>query len=195
MTPVSPLKVSICHAEAIISAGLAALLASCPDIELGADAPGDCGWADIVVTDYADAIARLRHGATGRERIMIVSQREREWDVRTAMSAGVHGYVQQQCPAVELLTALRALGAGKRYFNKELMVLATESHLQQHFTSRESQVLKLLALGWSNKQIARDLDIGVVTVKVHVRSLFTKLGASARTQAVVLATQRGIVAA
>jgi DNA-binding NarL/FixJ family response regulator len=191
---VSPLKVSICHAEAITSAGLAALLAGCPDIELGAGTPADGGWADVVVTDYADAIARLQRGAPGRERVMIVSRRELEWDIRTAMSAGVHGYLQQQCPAIELLSALRALGAGKRYFNEELMARATENLLQQHFTSREKQVLELLALGWSNKQIARDLDIGAGTVKVHMRALFTKLGARARTQAVVLATQRGIVA-
>lgn len=193
MTPARPLKVSICHTEAIINAGLAALLADCPDIELSTEVPASGAWVDIVVTDYADAIERLRDGSAFRERVMIVTQREREWDVRTAMSAGVHGYLSQHCQAFELLAALRALGTGQRYFDKELLARANANFVHGDFTSRESQVLKLLALGWSNKQIARSLDIGVGTVKTHVKSLFNKLGASARTQAVVLATRRGIV--
>jgi DNA-binding NarL/FixJ family response regulator len=187
------LKVGICHAEPIVRAGLAALLAGCPDIELTAAAPAAGGWIDVIVTDYCDALRRLEHGRTSRERVMVISQREREWDIRTAISAGVHGYLPQQCEESELRAALRALGAGQRYFNQELLARAAWSLQQESFTRRESDVLKLLALGCSNKQIARDLDIGLGTVKTHVKSLFHKLGATARTHAVVLATQRGIV--
>ncbi|WP_229205320.1 MULTISPECIES: response regulator transcription factor [unclassified Duganella] len=113
--------------------------------------------------------------------------------MRTALSAGAHGYLPQQCNASELMTALRTLGAGERYFSRDLLARAADNRLQDGFTQRENDVLKLLAQGQSNKPIARDLDIGVGTVKSHIKSLFNKLGASARTQAVVLATQRGIV--
>ncbi len=60
-------------------------------------------------------------------------------------------------------------------------------------TPRETQVLQLMALGHCNKMIARDLGIGVGTVKTHAKGLFSKLGASARTQAVVMAARRGLV--
>jgi DNA-binding NarL/FixJ family response regulator len=124
---------------------------------------------------------------------MIVSQREREWDIRKALSAGVHAYLPQHAEAVELLAAVRALGQGQRYFSQQLLARATENFYCGGFTGRENDVLKLLALGCSNKQIARGLDIGVGTVKTHVKSLFSKLGAKDRTHAVVLATRRGIV--
>jgi DNA-binding NarL/FixJ family response regulator len=186
MTQAHPLKVSIRHREIIVSAGLAALLAACPGIEVADD-------AELVVTDYADAMARLQRGGGPAERIMIVTQREREWDVRMAISAGAHGYLPQQCDAEELQAALRTIGGGERYFNKELLARAAQHLSQGHFTLRESEVLKLLAQGYSNKLIARQMDIGVGTVKSHVKSVFGKLGARARTHAVVLATQRGIV--
>jgi two-component system NarL family response regulator len=187
------LTVRVCHAEGILSAGLAALLASCPGIRLAGDPDAQARLADIVVTDYADALARLHRSREGGEKVMIVTQREREWDVRTAMQAGVHGYLPQRCGADELLTAVRALGIGQRYFNQELLARATQNVSRETLTSRESEVLQLLAQGRCNKLIARDLEIGVGTVKTHVKAVFEKLGATARTHAVVLATQRGLV--
>lgn len=194
MLPARPLKVSICHSEPIINAGLTALLAAQPNIELYPGRPGHASWADVVVTDYSDGLARMQGFPECRERVMIVTRREREWDVRTAMAAGIHGYLTQHCSSHELLAALHALRDGQRYFNKELQARATGHALHCSFTPRENQVLELLALGSSNKQIARQLEIGVGTVKSHIKSLFGKLGATTRTNAVVRATQRGIVA-
>ncbi len=187
MTPASPLKVSIRHAEPILRAGLAALLASRADIALSAAAP------QVVITDFDDGLALARADDLPRQRILIVTQRDREWDVRTALAAGVHGYLLQHAGLPELLAALQALAAGQRHVNRDLMARAMENLAHGDFTARESQVLALLAQGCSNKLIARQLDIGVGTVKSHVKSLFGKLGATARTHAVVLATQRGIV--
>jgi DNA-binding NarL/FixJ family response regulator len=182
--------VRIQHAEVIVNAGLVALLANSPHVQL---AEMDDSKVDIVITDYADAMARLPLAPETGERVMIISQREREWDVRNAMAAGVHGYLPQRCEAAELQTALLALSQGKRYFNQALLALATQNLPGGGLTLRENQVLELLALGCCNKRIAIKLDIGVGTVKSHVKSLFNKLGATARTHAVVLATQRGMV--
>ncbi|MGV7209594.1 DNA-binding response regulator [Oxalobacteraceae bacterium A2-2] len=183
----------VLHAEAIVNAGLVALLAGIPQVR-AACAPDDgAPPVRVVITDYADAMARLPLAPARGERVMIVSQREREWDVRHAMAAGVHGYLPQRCDAAELHTALEALSQGKRYVNQELLALATQNPPGDGLTLRESQVLELLALGCCNKRIAIRLGIGVGTVKSHVRSVFTKLGATARTHAVVLATQRGMV--
>lgn len=186
-------SVRVRHAEAIINAGLVALLAGSPQVR-AAEAPGDdVVPIPVVITDYADAMARLSLVPATGERVMIISQREREWDVRNAMAAGVHGYLPQRCEVAELQTALEALSQGKRYFNQELLALATQNLPGGGLTLRENQVLELLALGCCNKRIAIKLDIGVGTVKSHVKSLFNKLGATARTHAVVLATQRGMV--
>ena len=186
-------SVQVLHTEPIVNAGLVALLASSPHLR-PAHAPED-GVAPIqvVITDYADAMARLSQAPATGERVMIISQREREWDVRNAMAAGVHGYLPQRCEAAELQTALEALSQGKRYFNQELLALATQNLPGGGLTQRENQVLELMALGCCNKRIALQLDIGVGTVKSHIKSLFHKLGATARTHAVVLATQRGMV--
>jgi DNA-binding NarL/FixJ family response regulator len=188
-----PVCVHISHPEAIVNAGLAALLAHCPHIRLAEGAPGCHAGVDVVVTDYADAMRLLPRAMESGERVMIISQREREWDVRAAMAAGVHGYLPQRCEAVELQAALQTLGQGQRYFNKELLARATQNLAGGSLTSRESQVLELLATGCSNKRIALTLDIGVATVKSYVKSLFCKLGAKTRTHAVMLATQRGLV--
>lgn len=185
--PNQAISVHVCHGESIVNAGLTALLASCPHVRLTAYG------ADVIVTDYADAMARLQHVTQHSARLMIVSQREREWDIRTALSAGVHGYLPQRCAADELLTAVRMLGRGQRYFNEELLERAMQHIGSDSLTMRESQVLALLAKGCCNKRIAVQLDIGVGTVKTHVKSLLNKLGATARTHAVVLATQRGMV--
>jgi len=183
------ISVHVCHAEPIVNAGITALLASCPQVRLAS-----AYLADVIVTDYADAMARLQRATPNAERLMIISQREREWDIRNAISAGVHGYLPQRCAADELLAAVQTLGRGQRYFNPELLERAMQHGASDSLTSRESQVLELLAKGCCNKRIAIELDIGVGTVKTHVKSLFSKLGATARTHAVVLATQRGMVA-
>jgi two-component system NarL family response regulator len=191
--PAPPVYVHVLHPEAIVNAGVTALLARCPHSRLADIAPGGHAGVDVVVTDYADAMRRLPQAMVSGERVMIISQREREWDVRAAMAAGVHAYLPQRCDAAELEAALQTLGQGQRYFNKELLACATQNLAAVGLTSRESDVLELLAMGHCNKRIAITLDIGVGTVKSHVKSLFGKLGARARTHAVVLAQHRGLV--
>lgn len=188
-----PVCVSICHADPIVHAGLTALLAPCPQLRL-ASGEADLEQAPrVVLTDYDDALARRARAMTLGERVLIVSHREREWDVRTALQAGVHGYLAQRCDVVELTEALTALGQGQRYFSRELLAPVMRNLNGSSLTQRESEVLALLATGVSNKRIALTLDISVGTVKTHVKSLFIKLGATARTHAVVLAGQRGLV--
>lgn len=185
--------VRIDHAETIARAGLTALLAQCPYAVVVDEAPECHAGFVVVVTDYADGMARLPQAMLRRELIMIVSRRDRECDVRAAMAAGAHGYLMQCCEAAELQAALQALAQGLAYFNKELLARVRQQLPGSHLTMRESQVLELLATGCSNKRIALTLDISDSTVKTHLKSMFRKLGARARTQAVVLATQQGLV--
>ena len=183
------ISVSMAHQDAIVRAGLCALLRSCARISLQ-----EIG-IQVIVTDYDDGIARAQQyaGLPGAAAVLVVTQREREWDVRSALEAGVQGYVLQSCSTEHLRMAVELLSCGQRYVTPELKRYVADKSARSSLTGRETDVLQLLAQGYCNKTIARELGIGVGTVKTHVKGLFDKLGATARTHAVVLATQRGMV--
>lgn len=191
--------VLIAHADAIISAGLSALLGAHGDMQIvSAGGAEQASGADVIILDHRGGLEHMRRAAAAyhgdnQPRVLIVTQLEREWEVRTAMMAGVHGYLLQNSDPEQLLTAVRTLSRGMRYLSAELSRCVADSFTRIGLTSRETDVLQLLAQGQCNKSIARELGIGVGTVKTHVKGLFDKLGATARTHAVVLATRRGLV--
>jgi DNA-binding NarL/FixJ family response regulator len=197
------ISVLIAHADAIVSAGLASLLGVQADIHVSVASgdgavPYSGAGADVVILDHRNALEHMRrcaaaHHGDSQPRVLIVTQLEREWEVRTAMMAGIHGYLLQNSDTEQLLTAVRTLSRGLRYLSPELSRCVADSFTRIGLTSRETDVLQLLAQGQCNKSIARELGIGVGTVKTHVKGLFDKLGATARTHAVVLATRRGLV--
>ena len=192
------IRVWVAHDDAILNAGLCALLQACSDIEVAPiGAEGVCERPnDVLITSHRKGIERMRAAsetADFRPRVLIITHLDREWDVRSAMTAGVHGYLLQSCTADQLVAAVRTLGRGLRYLSAELSRCMADSVTRIGLTSRETDVLQLLAQGCCNKSIARELGIGVGTVKTHVKGLFDKLGATARTHAVVLATRRGLV--
>ena len=201
--PGDTINVLVAHADAIVNAGLAALLGAGAGIrvrEAGADAIADDANADVLILDHKAGLEYMRrragtaHGQADRQsRVLIVTQLDREWEVRTAMTAGVHGYLLQNSAPDQLLAAVRSLSRGMRYLSADLSRCVADSFTRIGLTSRETDVLQLLAQGQCNKSIARELGIGVGTVKTHVKGLFDKLGATARTHAVVLATRRGLV--
>jgi two-component system NarL family response regulator len=198
------IKVVAAHADAIVNAGLAALLGASADFSVCAGVEDTIG-ADVVIVDHKAGLELMRrraepqqpdfahHGKAELPRVLIVTQLDREWEVRSAMMAGVHGYLLQNSAADQLLAAVRSLSRGLRYLSADLSRCVADSFTRVGLTSRETDVLQLLAQGQCNKSIARELGIGVGTVKTHVKGLFDKLGATARTHAVVLATRRGLV--
>ena len=196
------LNVLIAHGDAIVSAGLAALLAAQTDLHIiiaTDDAAAIHGDTDVIILDHRGAMEHMRRRACAspgdrRSRVLIVTQLDREWDVYTAMMAGVHGYLLQNAGVEQLLRAVRALGRGMHYLSADLSHRVADSSSRIGLTGRETDVLQLLAQGLCNKSIARELGIGAGTVKTHVKGLCDKLGATARTHAVVLAMRRGLVA-
>lgn len=183
------ISVAMAHQDAILRAGLGAVLRTCATIssqEIG---------IQVVVTDYCDGLHRAQQnaGMPGAAAILVVTQRDREWDVCTALAAGIQGYVLQSCSAEQLCMAVELLACGQRFVTPELNRYVADRASRTSLTGRESDVLQLLARGYCNKTIARELGIGVGTVKTHVKGVFDKLGATARTHAVALATQRGMV--
>jgi DNA-binding NarL/FixJ family response regulator len=197
--PITQPNVHIMHRDAVMTAGLHALLAAPAEFALTAHGrqPQGQSHAKVIVADYDTGLALARELPQDRfgqaARVLIVTQLDKEWEVRTAMDAGVHGYLLQSCAPDELVRAVRQLSQGMRYLSEAVTRCVADSLSRETLTGRETDVLHLLAKGCCNKSIARELGIGVGTVKTHVKGLMSKLDATARTHAVVVATQRGLI--
>lgn len=194
----SPCAVHIMHADPVMTAGLHAILAELPDLRVTTHLrqPESRRLARLLVADYDAGVNLARQPMPDMPRhpgVLIVTQLDKEWEVRVAMDAGVHGYVLQSCSPDELHHAVRALAQGQRYLSDSVTRSVADSLSRETLTGRETDVLQLLAQGCCNKSIARKLGIGVGTVKTHVKGVMSKLDATARTHAVVVATQRGLI--
>jgi DNA-binding NarL/FixJ family response regulator len=186
----------VMHTWPVMCAGLSALLQS-DDwlLTRHADRPGALATAQLVVADY-DIGLNLARTAFSRRRdqeVLVVTSRDKEWDVRRALDLGLAGYVLEDSSAAQLQGAVREVLNGARYLSPAIRERIEDDAPVERLTRRERDVLALLAQGHCNKRIARDLGIGLGTVKCHVQNLMGKLGASARTQAVVMAARRGLV--
>lgn len=126
-------------------------------------------------------------------RIIILSSYEGDADIRAGLKAGAKAYLLKGMESKELLDEIRLIHAGKKRMHPTVAAKLGEFVNEDSLTSREIEVLKLVADGNSNKEIAQLLFISDDTVKMHVRNILSKLGAGDRTQAVTTALRRGIV--
>lgn len=196
--------VRIVHDQPIVASGLAILLRQRGDLkvsvqsaatDLDSEGVGPC---DIIVADREYAMRMLGGRSTRRgalspvPRVLVLTSSDRSWDVRMAMESGAHGYVLQTSEPDQLVEAVRAVAAGSRFVARELTPKLADSLSQDSLTARELQVLAAMSTGASNKYISRNLGISSSTVKSHVRSILHKIGAGARTEAVVIAAKRGL---
>jgi two-component system NarL family response regulator len=183
------------HKDAIVRAGIHAVLASAVDMEVCAILPGTTACvetADVVITDYVQAMLRSDAATQlGAKMVptLILTQKTSDWDVHRAVTAGVQGYLLQSDSCTALRKAVRALHGGSPFLSPAIKTDPPIATL----TRRESEVLMLMGEGCCNKAIARELNIGIGTVKTYVKGAFIKLGARTRTHAVALGTQRGLL--
>jgi DNA-binding NarL/FixJ family response regulator len=154
---------------------------------------------DVVVMDLKlngvsgfDAIKSIRreHPAA---RILVLSNLQGSEDVYRAMQAGARGYLTKDADGRQLADALRVVAGGGRYIPRALESRLAERIPNSDITPRERAVLELLAQGMSTVDIARRFDLAEKTVRIHIGNLLEKLGARDRTQALVIALQRGII--
>jgi NarL family two-component system response regulator LiaR len=110
-----------------------------------------------------------------------------------ALRAGVAGYVRKDAEPETLVAAVRAVARGKIYIDPAAAAIVAAAGAADDLTPRETDVLRQLALGRSNREIAATLDIGEETVKTHVGHVLAKLGVDNRAQATVQALKRGLV--
>jgi len=191
-----PTVVEVVHQNAVIEAGIRCILETSPEFDVRTSHP-PAPEPDLVVLDpdgVPERLARHRPGASANPHVIVVAMAVQETDVRRAWEAGVRGYVILGGAAEEIVTAARAVAAGRRYLCPAATLLMADSLTQPVLTPREGDVLALVNRGQNNKEVARSLEISVGTVKSHMRGIMTKLGARCRTEALWIASQRGLIA-
>ena len=195
MPPHPPAVLDIQHEHSLINAGLRRILDGWSEFHvLPADSlSGLSHAADVVVLDDHVAFQRRHPMMPGGPNTLVVSTMGEDANVRGALEAGVLGYVSASCSADELRMAVRVVAAGRRYLCSTASLCMADSFALPALTARESEVLALVSRGRNNKEVARLLEVSVGTVKSHVRALLSKLGAQCRTEAMWIASQRGLI--
>jgi len=125
--------------------------------------------------------------------ILMLSTHAGEEEIYRSMQAGARGYVLKSVMREDLLRAIRDVHAGKRHLDPIVASHLAERISHRSLTSREIEVLRMVARGWGNKEIANALNIAEVTVKLHVSHVLEKLNVKDRTEAATAAVQRGII--
>ncbi|HEX6052690.1 MAG TPA: response regulator transcription factor [Gemmatimonadaceae bacterium] len=214
MTGAPPIRVAVADDHPVVRDGLVAMLETQPDIEVvgtaanGEEALGLVAAAnpDVLLLDLEmprlDGVGVLRQlRASGRRpRVIVFTVFGTDERIIAAVEAGAAGYLLKGAPRAEVFAAVREVAGG----GSLLAPVATSAVLRRlrtdtpgdtapSLTPRERAVLEYVARGLGNKQIAARLGIAERTVKFHVSSVFTKLGASNRTEAVTRAAQAGII--
>ncbi len=190
----------------VIRMGLMTAASDTPDMEVVADVESGQEAIeayrklrpDVVVLDLRmhgmsglETIRAMRE-EFGNPRILVFSNYAKGEEVYQAIKSGASGFVVKDMPLGRLLEAIRLVYQGEQYIPPEVAARIGERLLAQ-LSARELEVLQHVAKGQSNKEIAARLGVVEGTVKIHVANIFSKLGVSDRTQALVVAVKRGII--
>jgi DNA-binding NarL/FixJ family response regulator len=199
-TLIQPLRALARHNDPLLAAGINVALKAAPGIEVvTASDSSSFPDAEVVICDYDSGMAWAHHqrlrpsAARHAPGVVVITWRDNEADVRTALQSGIGGYLLGNCGLNELVEAVRAVGRGSPYLCEVAATLVAKSLTRTPLTMRESEILRLIASGMSNKLIASELSIALGTVKAHAKSVLDKLGARSRTQATVIAAGRGLL--
>lgn len=203
------MKLAIADDHEVVRDGLRFLLESDPNIEVVSEASTAAEAIEILLTPDPPEILLLdlrMAGTSGFDvldtaqrrqlptRILILTMHDEPAHLRRALQLGASGYILKSGGRRELLAALDAVRAGKRFVQGDLAAeLADASESAAALTSRERQILGLVADGKENKQIARELGLAEDTIKTYLRNLFTRWSVSSRAEAVATAIRLGII--
>ena len=201
------IRVLVAEDHETVRQGVRVLLESQPDIEVigeavnGADALAHCRSLspDVVILDVSMpgmnglAAARAIKEAKPRTAIVAFTRHDDEVFVHELMAAGASAYVLKQSRSIELLNAVRAVATGSQYLDGFLKkrAAAVENPRQPPITEREKEVLRMMAVGHSNKEIAEALGITIKTVEVHKANAMRKLKLRGRIDVVRYAILHG----
>jgi DNA-binding NarL/FixJ family response regulator len=211
------IRVLIADDHAILREGIKVLLQAAGDIvavgeaEDGAQAVARCGelHPDVVLMDISmpglggyEATLQIRRLAPN-VRILVLTQYDNKEYVLRFLKAGAAGYVLKKAVATELISAIRAVARGETFLHAAVAGAVIQDYLgggkpseedaYERLSDREKQVLKLIAEGYTNKEIASLLEIAVKTVMVHRTNLMAKVGAHSRTDLFKFALRKGLI--
>lgn len=202
-----PINILIVDDHPAFRVGLAAILSAQADLRVVGEA-GDAATALAVCAQKQVQVVLMDlrlPGSSGIEatieilqrhpamRVLIVTTYEGDEDIHLAMQAGAMGYVLKGLTSTELVGAIRTVHRGERVVPKDLAARHKSRLRRKDLSPRELEVLRMLVDGYSNKEIARRLELGEETVKAHLKGIFMKLGVADRTQAAIAAIRHGIV--
>ncbi len=191
----------------VLREGIAAVLGSEDDIVLIAEASNGqeaveqfrIHRPDVTLMDLqmplmngTEAIVAIR-SEFPEARIIVLTTYAGDAQAVRAFKAGASGYLLKNMLRKELVDTIRSVHAGKKKIPPEIAIEIAEHHSDDALTEREIEVLRLVAAGNANKIVAHHLAISEETVKAHMRSILSKLGANDRTHAVTIALKRGII--
>ncbi|MGI8688519.1 MAG: LuxR C-terminal-related transcriptional regulator [Thermomicrobiales bacterium] len=206
------IRVFVVDDHPIVRQGLVMVLGDVPDFAV-VGAAGSVAEAvtqigrlhpDVALLDLElageDGVAAIPSiaAASPETRVLIFTAYDTDERVFSAVEAGANGYLLKGAPTEEIAQAIRAVVAGgshldPRVASRLVAVVRSTRRGDGILSAREYEVLRLIAAGLANKEIGRALFISERTVRFHVTSIFTKLGATSRTQAVALATERHLL--
>ena len=191
----------------VLREGIAAVLASEQDMILVAEASNGreaveqfrAHHPDVTLMDVQmpevngiDAIVKIRKEFPDA-RIIVLTTYTGDAQATRAFKAGAFGYLLKNMVRKELIDTIRTVHGGKKRIPPEIAVEMAQHHSDDALTVREIEVLREVAAGNANKMVAQLLNISEETVKAHMRSILSKLGANDRTHAVTIAVKRGII--
>ena len=200
-------RVLVVDDHALLRTGVANIINQEPDLRVVAEAGSgvealeaferyhpDVTLLDLrmPVMEGVEVVRRIRE-RDPRARVIVLTTYDTDDEIERALKAGAKAYVLKDISADDLVSCIRDVLAGKTYLAPAAAAKLAEGVTRVQLTPREMATLKLLADGKANKEIAATLGISERTVKTHLAHLFGKLGVTSRTEAVKIATRRGLV--
>jgi DNA-binding NarL/FixJ family response regulator len=204
---VATISILLVDDHPVVREGLKAMISVEPDLKVVAEAEtGTTGVRlffelrpDVVLMDLllpdmngSEAIRKIC-AKSGDASIIVITSSGGDEDIYRALEAGARGYLFKDMVPRDLIQAIRAMHSGKRYIPGSVGACMTENLPRPSLSSREIEVLQLVATGLRNKEIAPRLTVSEATINAHVKHILEKLNASDRTQAVTMALRRGII--
>jgi DNA-binding NarL/FixJ family response regulator len=203
----NPIRLLLIENQTLVRIGIKTILDAQTDFEIvGEASDGSKGFElfkrlnpDITILSLrlpdSCAIDSLEDyfAADSKAKIIVLADSAGDAEISKALKRGASSYICKDVAADELIKAIRAVHAGRKYIQAEIAAILSENLFQEELTPTETRILNEVVQGKSNKEIAFDLDISENTVKTHVKNVFDKLGVSDRTSAATLAIRRGLV--